>query len=138
MVDSSSDYKAHLDEVRSRKQKRLTQREIVRAHRDAIINMIRHDNATVEEVRETLKAMDVPILDDGFAAAVRAELGTVADIRSGKLRPGRVGRPRGGRLQAMIEVPVSDRTQPPASPSEDSEDDPDFGCGFRAVRHHQG
>lgn len=86
-------YREVLERLRAASPRKQTQREIVRKHADAIFTMIHVDGASVEEVGDTLLAMGEPVLKAGFAVAVRAELGRIADIREGRVKATRPARP---------------------------------------------
>lgn len=80
-----NDARAILASLRDTKPQIRLQREIVRDHADAIITMIRDDGATKEEVADVIKEMGEPVLPKGFDAEVRRQLGTVKDIRQGRV-----------------------------------------------------
>lgn len=67
------------------KAQRRLQRDIVRDYRAEIIGLIRDDGAKIDDVIATVVAEGEPVLEDGFRAEVRAQIGTVKAIRAGKV-----------------------------------------------------
>ena len=77
--------RAALASLRAAKPRPRLQRDIVRDHSDAIIIMIKDDGATLEEVAGAMTAIGELVLEKGFCAEVRRQLGTVKSIRSKKV-----------------------------------------------------
>ena len=67
------------------KVQRRRQGDIVRDYRDDIIGLIADDGATLPEVAAAVRAQGEPVLDPGFKAAILKSIGTVKDIRAGKV-----------------------------------------------------
>lgn len=75
----------HFAKLLAQKPKTRLQRAIVADYRDDIISLIADCGATLPEVVEAVRAQGEPVLDDGFKSAIRKMLGTVKNIRAGRL-----------------------------------------------------
>jgi hypothetical protein len=75
-----------LKQIRARKPKPVTAKSIVLKHRQTIIDLAKHGHATQDEIIAVLKDMGEVILEDGFKAAMRSEIGTMHDIRAGLIK----------------------------------------------------
>jgi len=81
---------ATLQRKRGTKPRARTQADIVADNADTISALVQQHGATQKEVAETLRELGEPVLDDGFAAEMRKQLGTMKEIRSDRT-PASVG-----------------------------------------------
>lgn len=73
---------AALQQKRGAKPRARTQADIVADNADTIIELVRRYGATQKEVADTLRELGEPVRDDGFAAEMRKQLGTMKEIRT--------------------------------------------------------
>lgn len=103
----------------SQKPQRRLQSEIVAHYREDIVGLIADDGATLTEVAAAVRAEGEPVLDPGFKAAILKTIGTVKNIRAGRVKAAAVGR---GSLAAQ---PPSPPSTPVINSSETPLDDDD-------------
>lgn len=104
----------YLQQQEAKKSKRL-QRDIVRDYRAEIIALIRDDGAKIDDVVATVIAEGEPVLEDGFRAEIRAQIGTVKAIRAGQVFAESDG---GGLVELAAPTPA-----PAAAPVSDLDED---------------
>ncbi|MGY6550358.1 MAG: hypothetical protein ACXIT4_00495 [Erythrobacter sp.] len=75
---------AALKQKRGAKPRPRTQADIVADNADTITALVQHHGATQKEVADILRDHGEPVLDDGFFAEMRKQLGTVKQIRSAR------------------------------------------------------
>lgn len=110
-VPPTNRLRQHYLQQQQTKPPRRLQRDIVRDYRAEIIGLIRDDGATIDDVVATVIAEGEPVLDDGFRAQIRIQIGTVKAIRSGQIITTMDGGELGGVARpstAPPETPVSD------------------------------
>jgi hypothetical protein len=74
-----------LKQIRGQKPKPVTAKSIVEKHRRTIIDLARNSCATQDEIITVLKEMGEVIPEDGLKAAILSEIGTMKDIKNGRL-----------------------------------------------------
>lgn len=77
--------RSHFAMQAAQKPKKRLQSEIVAEFRDDIISLIADDGATLPEVADAVRAQGEPVLDPGFKAEVLKQIGTVKNIRVGRV-----------------------------------------------------
>ena len=112
----------HFVKQAAQKPKKRLQSEIVAEFRDDIISLIADDGATLPEVADAVRAQGEPVLDPGFKAEVLKQIGTVKNIRAGRIntRASKYGEPA-PQPAAMLAQNNSNLTA--TSPDDDDDDD---------------
>ncbi|KNH01902.1 hypothetical protein J121_101 [Qipengyuania citrea LAMA 915] len=77
--------RSHFAKQAAQKPMKRLQRAIVSDYRDDIISLIADDGATLPEVADAVRAQGEPVLDPGFKAEVLKQIGTVKNIRAGRI-----------------------------------------------------
>lgn len=119
--------RSHFNDQQAQKPQRRLQIEIVADYRDDIIGLIADDGATLPEVADAVRAQGEPVLDAGFKAAVLKTIGTVKNIRAGRVNTitnkGAVVDPASSPTTASM--PVLPPTNSVPRPLGDDDDDDD-------------
>lgn len=76
----------HFADQMAQKPQRRLQNAIVADYRDDIIGLIVVDGATLTEVAAAVRAEGEPVLEAGFKAAILEQIGTVKNIRAGRIK----------------------------------------------------
>lgn len=122
--------RSHFAKQAAQKPMKRLQRAIVSDYRDDIISLISDYGATLPEVADAVRAQGEPVLDAGFKAEVLRQIGTVKNIRAGRIdtMPNRGGDP------APQPEPAAPMTQNNSNETETSVDDDDDDDAFAARR----
>lgn len=117
--------RAHYVAQQEQKPQRRLQREIVETYRADIINLISDDGATLPEVADAVRAQGEPVLDAGFKAAILKTIGTVKNIRAGRISitasQGAVA--ASSSLPTAASTPLLPPNNSASTPLEDDDDD---------------
>ena len=108
---SADSLRQHFLRQRDQKAPRRLQRDIVRDNWSGIVGLIRDDGATIKEVVAAVIAEGEPVLEDGFKAAIRSQIGTVKSIREGVIageKPGEDGSGSVSQRGTHTRSPASD------------------------------
>lgn len=120
--------RSHFTDQQAQKPQRRLQIEIVADYRDDIIGLIADDGATLPEVADAVRAQGEPVLDAGFKAAVLKSIGTVKNIRAGRINSitskGAVADPASSPTMASMPVLPPNSSAP--RPLGDDDDDDAF------------
>ena len=74
-----------LKQLRASNPKPVTAKRVVIEYKGLIITLIRDENATQDEVILVLKSMGMVFAKDALKAAILSEIGTMKDIKNGRL-----------------------------------------------------
>jgi hypothetical protein len=110
-----------LKQIRGQKPKPVTAKSIVDKHRRTIIDLARNSCATQDEIITVLKEMGEVIPEDGLKAAIRSEIGTMKDIKAGRIKAENLG-------------PMAPVTPTPAVSVNPTEEAYEAGDDFRVPR----
>ena len=122
--------RSHFAKQAAQKPMKRLQRAIVSDYRDDIISLISDYGATLPEVADAVRAQGEPVLDAGFKAEVLRQIGTVKNIRAGRID---TMANRGGDPAPQPE-PAAPMTQNNSNETETSVDDDDDDDAFAARR----
>jgi hypothetical protein len=125
--------RSHFAKQAAQKPMKRLQRAIVSDYRNDIISLIADDGATLPEVADAVRAQGEPVLDPGFKAEVLKQIGTVKNIRAGRINTmaSKYGDPAPQAEPAAILA--QNNSNLTATPPDDDDDDDAFAA--RRPRH---
>ncbi|HBR83699.1 MAG TPA: hypothetical protein DD861_05805 [Erythrobacter sp.] len=122
--------RSHFAKQAAQKPMKRLQRAIVSDYRDDIISLIADDGATLPEVADAVRAQGEPVLDAGFKAAILKQIGTVKNIRAGRI--GTMASSGGDPAPQPVSAAMMGQTN--SNETETSADDDDDDDAFAARR----
>jgi hypothetical protein len=116
---------SHFAKQASQTPKKRLQREIVEDYRNDIISLIADYGASLPEVADAVRAQGEPVLEPGFKAAILKTIGSVKNIRAGRIK---ATASTAGSLGQQPETPLTptlaqtNSTETATSPDDDDDD----------------